>query len=110
MTLREKVEALAKECDFAGLRDVATRIYAILSEPEEPGFREALARLVDAAEVYSADQKYANDKRCGLVQPITLAEGQELNDAIAHARILLNAPAHSPDGGLREVMEKLADR
>jgi len=50
---------------------------------------DALARLVDAADAYSADQSGATDKRCGLVQPITVAEGQELNDAMAAARAIL---------------------
>lgn len=51
--------------------------------------RAALVRLADAAEVLSADQSYAKDSRCGLVQPITVQEGQELNDAITDARKLL---------------------
>lgn len=49
----------------------------------------ALSRLADAAEAVSADQSYAKDPRCGIVQPITAAEGQELNNAINHARGVL---------------------
>jgi hypothetical protein len=48
--------------------------------------REALEALKDAAEAYSADQSGADDPRCGLVQPITVAEGIALNEAMEKAR------------------------
>ena len=38
----------------------------------------ALRRLYEAADVYVACQDRATDDRCGLVQPITVADGNEL--------------------------------
>jgi len=51
--------------------------------------RTAMMRLLNAAEVYSADQSSATDSRCGLVQPITVSDGEELNAAIKIARAAL---------------------
>ena len=53
------------------------------------GLRAILRRLMDAAEAYAADQQYAIDERIGLVQPITVAEGKELNEALDQAREVL---------------------
>lgn len=47
--------------------------------------RAALLRLANAADAYAADQSYSNDKRLGMVQPITVAEGEELNQALKRA-------------------------
>jgi hypothetical protein len=52
-----------------------------------------LERLIDAADAYRADQDHATDLRCGLVQPITVAEGRELGEAIDAARALLREHA-----------------
>ncbi len=49
----------------------------------------ALMELGSAAEVYAADQSRATDQRCGLVQPVTVAEANELNAAILEARRVL---------------------
>lgn len=49
----------------------------------------ALNRLESAAESYAADQSRASDPRCGRTQPITVAEGNELNAAISVARVTL---------------------
>lgn len=45
----------------------------------------ALQRLANAADAHRADQKGAPHPRCGFTQPITVAEGQELNDALDEA-------------------------
>lgn len=42
---------------------------------------KALKRLNAAAEPHVADQSRAEDERCGLTQPISVREGQELYDA-----------------------------
>ena len=49
----------------------------------------ALRELEYAAELYSADQSGAKDSRCGLVQPITVEEGEELNRALSRSRAVL---------------------
>lgn len=41
----------------------------------------ALAALAEAADVYAADQTGA-DPRVGLVQPVTVAEAEQLNAAL----------------------------
>lgn len=46
----------------------------------------ALERLDDAADAYRADQSRAKDARCGLVQPVTVAQAEELNQASSQAR------------------------
>jgi len=51
----------------------------------------ALRRLYDAADVYVACQDRATDERCGLVQPITVAEGNELIAAQCEALEMLQA-------------------
>jgi hypothetical protein len=45
-----------------------------------------LEQLADAAELFSADQGRATDPRCGRVQPVTVAECEALNAALAAAR------------------------
>ena len=59
-------------------------------QAENKRLREVLSRLADAADVYSADQSYARDRRCGLVQPISVEEGKELNEAVAQAYAALS--------------------
>jgi len=54
-----------------------------------PKLLSALRNLADAADAFRADQKYAKDPRCGLVQPITVQEGQALNDALDAAFSIL---------------------
>lgn len=44
--------------------------------------RAALKRLYNAAEIYAAVQDKATDQRIGLVQPVTVAEANELNAAL----------------------------
>lgn len=50
---------------------------------------KTLEKLADAADVYAADQSRATDRRVGLVQPITVEEGEALNVALREARELL---------------------
>jgi|GEM_PF-2247767 len=50
---------------------------------------EALGQLHDSASEYAADQSGANDPRCGVVQPISVADGEALNDALRRAAALL---------------------
>jgi hypothetical protein len=47
--------------------------------------RILLARLLVAADTYTADQTGAEDSRVGLVQPVTVAEAEALNAAVAAA-------------------------
>ena len=47
--------------------------------------RALLLRLANAVEAYRADQAGATDPRLGLVQPITVAEGEELDAALTVA-------------------------
>jgi hypothetical protein len=60
--------------------------------------RQVLEELVDAAEVYSADQSGATDLRCGLVQPVTVAEANELNRALTAARKILGIRERDESG------------
>jgi hypothetical protein len=53
---------------------------------------KALMRLHDAADAFAADQSGARDERCGLVQPVSVAECEELNQALKAAWELLNQP------------------
>ena len=55
------------------------------------GVMIALRRLANAAEVYAADQSGATDARVGLVQPISVAEANELNAALRDARDLISS-------------------
>lgn len=42
----------------------------------------ALSALADAADIYAADQADAPDPRVGMVQPVTVAEAEQLNAAL----------------------------
>ena len=55
----------------------------------DKALKEALGQLHDSASEYAADQSGANDPRCGVVQPITVADGEALNDALRRAAALL---------------------
>ena len=54
-----------------------------------PSMKQALKALADVADLYAADQTNAKDPRTGLVQPITVEDGEELNNAlrVAYAAI-----------------------
>jgi len=51
---------------------------------------KTLTRLHNAADAFAADQSDTRDERCGLVQPVTVAECEELNQALKAAWELLN--------------------
>lgn len=70
------------------LDDLRRQLAAV--QAENARLREALVRLEAAADVIAADQSCATDRRCGLLQPITVAEGEELNEAIRRVRAALN--------------------
>jgi hypothetical protein len=65
-------------------------IAAIVDKEIQP-LVEALEKLAYAADAHIADQCGATDSRCGLTQPITVAEGQALVDAHKQAFELLAA-------------------
>lgn len=50
---------------------------------------DALAALEGAVDPFLASQDGATDPRCGLVQPVTVAECEALNQACANARAAL---------------------
>ncbi len=54
---------------------------------------EAAVALADAADAHCALQDTATDKRVGLTQPITVAEGEALNEARDTAFAALDALA-----------------
>lgn len=67
--------------------------YCLLAATQgrERKLREALIRLEAAADAYCADQRTATNKHVGLVQPITVEQGEELNCALVEAATALAA-------------------
>jgi hypothetical protein len=59
---------------------------------EKGTYVKTLTRLHNAADAFAADQSDARDERCGLVQPVSVAECEELNQALKAAWELLNQP------------------
>jgi len=55
---------------------------------ERDALKHALIELEAAAEAYAADQSSATDSRCGLVQPITVEDGNRLLSALKIANDL----------------------
>jgi hypothetical protein len=55
---------------------------------ERDALKHALIELEAAAEAYAADQSRATDSRCGLVQPITVKDGNRLLSALKIANEL----------------------
>ena len=49
----------------------------------------ACETLLDAAEMFVADQSTAKDRRIGLVQPVSADDCEALNTAIREARIVI---------------------
>jgi hypothetical protein len=58
---------------------------------EKNAIVDALRRLYEAADVYVACQDRATDEQCGLVQPITVADGNELIAAQCEALEILQS-------------------
>jgi hypothetical protein len=55
---------------------------------ERDALKHALIELESASEAYAADQSRATDSRCGLVQPITVEDGNRLLSALKIANEL----------------------
>lgn len=55
---------------------------------ERDALKHALIELEASAEAYAADQSRASDSRCGLVQPITVEDGNRLLSALRIANEL----------------------
>jgi hypothetical protein len=55
---------------------------------ERDALKHALIELESASEAYAADQSQAADSRCGLVQPITVKDGNRLLSALKAANEL----------------------
>lgn len=60
--------------------------------------KNLLAKLAYAADGYSADQSRATDPRCGLVQPVTVAEAELLNVALKESWDYLKRAADAAGG------------
>ena len=72
-------------------RDTAlAKLAAVTAERDE--LKHALVELEAAAEAYAADQSLATDRRCGLVQPITVRDGNRLLSALKAANELSALP------------------
>lgn len=87
---REELESAIK----ANGRQTAAKAYGIDPaeiearaelEGDNKRLRAALVALAEAADVYAADQSGATDPRCGVQQPISVAEGEELLAALKAA-------------------------
>jgi len=64
---------------------------------------KSLIRLHNAADAFAADQSDARDVRRGLVQPVTVAECEDLNQALKAAWELLNQPTGTAERALATV-------
>lgn len=60
------------------------------------GLLVALIKLEAAADVFSAEQAGATDKRCGLVQPVSVAECEALNEAVRLASLVIAKAKGTP--------------
>jgi len=67
-------------------RQLETELAAVTAERD--ALKHALIELEAAAEAYAADQSRATDSRCGLVQPITVEDGNRLLSALKIANEL----------------------
>jgi hypothetical protein len=70
--------------DFA--RTLERSLAAVTAERD--ALKHALIELESASEAYAADQSRATDSRCGLVQPITVEDGNRLLSALKIANEL----------------------
>lgn len=89
----QRDDALAKLAEVTAERDEAReqwRMSSVCRElvAERDALKHALIELEAAAEVYAADQSRATDSRCGLVQPITVEDGNRLLSALKAANEL----------------------
>lgn len=99
--LIEEVERLQEELDRLNAmcsQSVMRKFVEIREKYEE--LAASLSQLVDAAEVYAAEQSGAIDRRCGLVQPVTVEECLALNAALLNAgRVLSQVPKGGESNG-----------
>jgi hypothetical protein len=82
----ESLTIVTREC----LQVFVNRVNELIDEKDT--YAKTLTRLHNAADAFAADQSDARDERCGLVQPVTVAECEELNQALKAAWELLNKP------------------
>jgi len=82
----EPLTIVTREC----LQVFVNRINELIDEKD--AYVKTLTRLHNAADAFAADQSDARDERCGLVQPVSVAECEELNQALKAAWELLNQP------------------
>ena len=75
---------ISKWSDFA--RELETELAEVTKERD--ALKHALIELEASAEAYAADQSRASDSRCGLVQPITVEDGNRLLSALRIANEL----------------------
>jgi len=73
-------------CDADFARQLERELAAVTDERQ--ALKHALVELEAAAEAYAADQSRATDSRCGLVQPITVEDGNRLLSALKIANEL----------------------
>jgi ABC-type thiamine transport system ATPase subunit len=101
----ENLEAVKREVQRLRIVNDALDESNELSEAQKQ--RDALAkslmRLHEAADVFAADQSNARDERCGLVQPVTVAECEELNQALKVTWELLNQSTGTAEQALPAV-------
>jgi hypothetical protein len=77
----------SREVVFADTaRQLETELAVVIAERD--ALKHALIELEAAAEAYAADQSRATDSRCGLVQPITVEDGNRLLSALRIANEL----------------------
>lgn len=57
-----------------------------------------LNELLDAVDPFLASQEKATDRRCGLVQPVTVLECEELNAVVEKARNYLEQQEKNQKG------------
>ena len=72
--------------DAAVCEQIEDELAAVTDERD--ALKHALIELEAAAEAYAADQSRATESRCGLVQPITVEDGNRLLSALKIANEL----------------------
>jgi len=82
---REQSKAHSEEA-CREIEQLETELAAVTDERD--ALKHALIELESASEAYAADQSRATDSRCGLVQPITVEDGNRLLSALRIANEL----------------------
>lgn len=83
-------KAFKESSNAQHIRSESCRLETELAEvtKERDALKHALIELEASAEAYAADQSRASDSRCGLVQPITVEDGNRLLSALKIANEL----------------------